>query len=242
MRALARHGPADRHQRRRAEEADVDAGQGEAGALAGDRQVAGGDELASRRRGDALDRRDDRLRQRDDRLHERGAARHDLLVEGAAAVGIVAVRLDLPEVVAGAQRRPFAGEHDDARPVVLGDVGEGDDQRVDHREAERVAVLRRGQRQGDDAGVVLAAEELRGEGRRGRRSSWRAFLFAQGAAPSICRSEADVDMQSASEFCDPGRECRSDTRNPVYPCEQRKRTEVSGGARQGEKILCASRL
>ena len=151
MALLARHGPADRDQRRGAEEADVDAGQGEARGLARDRKVAGGDELAAGRRGDAFDGRDDRLRQRDDRLHQDRAARQDLFVKGAAPVGVVPVRLDLPEIVAGAQRRPVAGENDDARPIVLGEVGEGDDQRVDHRKAQGVAVLRRGQRQGDDA-------------------------------------------------------------------------------------------
>src|SRR5271166_596831 len=163
-RALARYGPADCDQGRRAEEADVDARQGEAGGLAGDRQVARGDELASRRRGDAFHSRDDRLRQRDDRLHERDAARHDLFVEGMAPVGVVAVSLDLPEVVAGAQRRPVAGDDDGARPIVLGDVGEGDDQSIDHRKAEGVTVPRRGQSQRDDAGIVLAAEEGRGGG------------------------------------------------------------------------------
>src|SRR5271166_5454641 len=167
-RALARYGPADCDQGRRAEEADVDARQGEAGGLAGDRQIARRDELASRRRGDAFHSRDDRLRQRDDRLHERSAAGHDVLVEGAPPVGVVAVSLDLPEVVAGAERRPFAGDHDGARLAVLGEVGEGDDQRIDHRKAEGVAVLRRGQGQRDDAGIVLAAEEGRGSGGGGR--------------------------------------------------------------------------
>ena len=107
-----------------------------------------------------------------------------------AAVGIVPVRLHFPEVVAAAERRPLAGEHDDAGFFVLGDVGEGDDQRVDHRQAEGVAVLRGRERQGDDAAVVVAADEFgcRGGGcgrhgvfpKREGGASRQAYLCGRG--------------------------------------------------------------
>ena len=118
-----------------------------------------GDELAAGRGRHPLDRRDHRLRQGDNRLHQRSASGHDELVERLALIGVVAVGLDLAQVVAGAQRRAFPGHHDDARGGILGDVGQGHDQRVDHGEPERVAVLTLVERQGDDARFILAAEE-----------------------------------------------------------------------------------
>ena len=146
-RLLARHDAADRDQRRRAEQPVIHARQAEARMLSGDRKIAGGDELAARRGRDALDRRDDRLRQRDDRLHERRAAREQFDIKVAAPIAIVAMRLHLLEVMAGAERLSGAGEHDDARLVVIGDVVERGDQGLDHGEAQRIAVLRRVQSQ-----------------------------------------------------------------------------------------------
>ena len=120
-RPLARDRAADRHQRGRAEQAEVHARQAEAGFLARDRKIAGGDELAAGRGGDALDRRDDRLRQRDDGLHESRAAREQLHVIAAAPVAVVPVRLHFLEVMAGAERRSDAREHNDARLIVARD-------------------------------------------------------------------------------------------------------------------------
>ena len=158
-RVLARNGAADGDQRRRAEEADRHAGQGEARVGAGDREVAGGDELAAGGGGDAFDGGDHRLRQGDDGAHQVGAARHRALKERAAAVGVVAMRLQLLEVVAGRKRRPVAGENDDARRGIGFDRREGVDQRFDHRQAQRVARSRRLQSEGRDAAPVLAARQ-----------------------------------------------------------------------------------
>jgi hypothetical protein len=83
-----------------------------------------------------------------------------VLIIFVPAVGIVPVRLHFPEVMAAAERRPLPSEHDDSRLFILGDVGEGDGQRVDHRETEGVAILRGRERQGDDAAVVIAADEF----------------------------------------------------------------------------------
>ena len=160
-RLLARHGAADRHQRGRAEEPIIHPRKAEARILSGDREIAGGDQLAARRGRDPLDRRDDWLRQRHDRLHERRAARKQLDVIIAASVAIVAMRLHLLEVVAGAERLSGAGEHDDARLVVIGDVVERGNEGLEHGEAQRIAVVRRVQSQDDDAVVVVASDELR---------------------------------------------------------------------------------
>ena len=127
--------------------------------LAGDRQIAGGDELASGGGRDSIDRGDDRLGQCNDRLHERRTSRHQSHIVVAPAIGIVAMRLHLLEVVAAAERRSLAGEHDGARLFIGGDVAEGGDQDLDHLEAERVAVPWRRQRQGDAAAVVLTTEK-----------------------------------------------------------------------------------
>ncbi len=156
---LARHGATDRDQGRRAEEADRHAGQGETRVGPGDRQIAGGDELTAGGGGDALDRGDHRLFQFDDPAHQLSAARHRALEERRAAVGVVAMRLQFLEVVAGRQRRTFAGEHDDARRRISGDRREGVDQGLDHRQAQRVARRRRLQRQRRHAGGVVAAQK-----------------------------------------------------------------------------------
>ena len=84
---------------------------------------------------------------------------------GAAAVGIVAMRLNLPQVVARAERGPSPVSTTTRAFSSLAMSAKVDDQRVDHRKAERIAVLRRRQGQGDDAaGIVLAADEFRGGG------------------------------------------------------------------------------
>ena len=132
-----------------------------------DREIAGGDQLTPGGGRDPLDRRDHRLRQRDDRLHEIAAARHQRRVVFRAPVGIVAMRPDLSEVMPGRKRRPFAGEHDDARGRVGGDRLERADQRLDHAEAQRVARGRRVERQRRDASLVVAADEGRGRGFHG---------------------------------------------------------------------------
>ena len=69
------------------------------------------------------------------------------------------MRLQLLEIVAGRQRRPVAGEDDDARRAIGLDRREGVDQRFDHRQAQRVARRRRLQGQGRDAAPVLAAQQ-----------------------------------------------------------------------------------
>ena len=62
-------------------------------------EIAGRDELAPCRRGDAIHRRNDRLRRADDRQHQPGAGLHDLGKIGAPAIGIVPMRGQLLEVV-----------------------------------------------------------------------------------------------------------------------------------------------
>ena len=118
---LARDVARQRHHRRRAEQADVDARRGEAGLGRGDGEIAACDELAAGGGGDALHRRDHRLRQVDDLLHHRAAGRHDLAEIGAAAVGIGAARGEFLEIVAGAERRAVRGQHDRAHRLVRRD-------------------------------------------------------------------------------------------------------------------------
>ena len=88
-----------RDARRRAEEAEVDAAHREARAVGGDGEVAGGDELAAGRGGDALDARDHRHRQALDRQHHARALREQRLVVGLRRLGA-----HLLQVVAGAER------------------------------------------------------------------------------------------------------------------------------------------
>ena len=116
--------------------------------LGGDREIAGGDELAAGGGGDALHGGDHRLGAGDDRLHHGGAARHRLGVEGAAAVGVGAVRGQLLQIVAGAERRPVGGEHDGRHGAVGAEPREAGVQPVDH--LQRQAVARFGTVEGDE--------------------------------------------------------------------------------------------
>ena len=115
-------------------------------------------------------RGDDRLRQRDDGLHESGTPREQLHIVTAAAVAVVAVRLHLLKVMAGAERRSVTGEHNDASLIVSRDRVEFGDQRLDHIEAQRIEVVRRGQGQGDDSVVVVATEEVAQKERQGHEA------------------------------------------------------------------------
>ena len=128
--------------RRRAEEADVDAGRAELGGVGGDGEIAGGDELAAGGGGGALHGGDHRLGAGDDRLHHRGAARHRLGVEGEALVGVGAVRGELFQVVAGAEHGTVGGEHDGRDGAVGGEPREARVQPVDHVERQAVARIR----------------------------------------------------------------------------------------------------
>ena len=58
-RGLGRHVAGERHRRRGAEQADIDARDGEARVLAGDGEIAGADKLAARSGRDAMDAGDD---------------------------------------------------------------------------------------------------------------------------------------------------------------------------------------
>lgn len=166
-RVLARDGAPDRHQRRRAEAAFARAGQGKAGVAPGDGEIASRHELAAGGGGDPLHGGDHGLGVLGQPAHEQRAAVEQLFVESLAAVEIVAVGLNLAQVVAGAEHRPLAGDDDGAHRIIPGEFVEGGDERVDHQQTQRVA--RGGRSEGDrrHAGVVVATEK--GGGRRGHR-------------------------------------------------------------------------
>src|SRR5690606_8987752 len=83
----------------RTEQADIDAVDAEQRPVSRDCEVAGGDQLASRSRGDSVHDRDYRLRQIDDRLHHLRAGVERLFKIGATAVGVAAMRRHLLEVM-----------------------------------------------------------------------------------------------------------------------------------------------
>jgi len=164
-------------------------GRAKARALAGDRQVATGDELTAGGRRHAFDRGDDRLRQGDDLLHEVGAARHRLLVETLAAIGVVAMRLQLLEIVASRQRGAVGGDDDDAGRA----IGFDREERVDQRQAQRVARRRRLQRQRRHAALALAAQQGWDIHSRAPSGSKRRSAFGR-----VSRGEGQTQAASAS--------------------------------------------
>ena len=89
MACFAREVARERHHRRRAEQADMDARACRTAPRApATARSQTGDELAAGRGRDALDRRDHRLRQADDPLHHRRAAPEHVGEAGAAAVRV----------------------------------------------------------------------------------------------------------------------------------------------------------
>ena len=99
---LARNRAAHGDERRRAEEPDADAGQGEARLIAGDREIAG-----RRRAGSPPPSRRPRPRRSPASAARRSAASgrrnaSSRVVEGFAAIGVVAMRLQFLEIVPGA--------------------------------------------------------------------------------------------------------------------------------------------
>ena len=134
-------------------------GRAKRASIAGDREVAGGDELAARRGRDALDGGDHRLGQRDDLLHQLGAARHDAFVEGrprSASLRCACSSLrSWPAESAGPSPARTTTRADGSASIAANSL----DQRFDHRQAQRVARGRRLQRQRRDAAVILAAQQ-----------------------------------------------------------------------------------
>ncbi len=160
-RRLAAHGAAEGHHWGRAEQPDVDARRGEAGGLAGDGEVAGGDQLAAGGGGGAMHPRDDGFRERDDALHQAAAQREHRLVRGAGGGGA-----HLPHVVARAEGGTGGGDDHDVSGRVGRDAGERGVQRRHETQGEGVAGGGTVQGQRGDA-VLIFAEQERGVGHGG---------------------------------------------------------------------------
>ncbi len=133
--SLARDRAAHGHHRGRAEQPDVHAGRGETGIVGRDGEVARGDQLTARGRGDAVHLGDDRLRDRVDPRHQLDARAEQLAVER-----VVAVPLDLGEVVTGRERRTAPLDHGDRRGR-RADLVERDEHLPHQRQRQRVAPL-----------------------------------------------------------------------------------------------------
>ena len=119
-RLLARHVARQRHHRRRAEQADIDARRAEG--RAGPRRSPDRSwrPVAARRPWPAPSTSAiTGLGWRDDRLHQRRAGGHGLGEEGPAAVRIGAARRHFLEIVAGAEHLSGGREHDDTHGRVV---------------------------------------------------------------------------------------------------------------------------
>ena len=149
-----------------AEPAALAAGRGEAGRLGGDGEVAGGDQLAAGGGGQRVHPGEHHLRDGLDGLHQLGAQQQQAAHLGQRGAG------DVGEVVAGAEHRPLAGEHDPRR-VALARLGERGQQlgrcsrdsalrrfARGHRDADGVAVAL-------DPGGALTAHDADASPRRG---------------------------------------------------------------------------
>ncbi len=104
---------------RGAEQADIHPGRGEARGVGGHREVAGGDQLAAGGGGDAVDPGDHRLGQAHDLQHQAGAGGEGLFIRGTVGAGA-----HFPQVVAGAEGRAGAGQHDRFDRRGFGDGGQ----------------------------------------------------------------------------------------------------------------------
>ncbi len=148
--ALASDGARQGHHRRGAEEPDLHARRGERGFLGGDGEIAGGHQLASRGRRDALHFGDHGLRNGLHFLHQLAADVEDAAILVDVAAG------HLRQIVAGAE--DFAGgrQNHGADLAIAADLPEGRDQLEHQFERERVAPL--GAVQGDDGDVVFVGD------------------------------------------------------------------------------------
>ena len=164
MACLLRDVARQRHHRRRAEQADMDARRRETRRFGSDRQVAARDQLAAGGGGDAFDCGDHRLRQLLDRHHQVAAPFHQRFEIAAAAVGIGAVRGHFLHVVAGGKGRAIVRNDHGADSVVFTDRGELVMQRREHRLRQRIARLRPVEREQGNAADVAAQQNGRGRG------------------------------------------------------------------------------
>ena len=112
-------------------------------------------------RGDAVHRGDHRLRRAHDGQHHVGAGGHGLGEEGAAAVGIVAMRRQFLEIVTGGEGRAGAGDDDGANGIRAADLANGAGQRRDQLLGEGVARLGPVQREQRDRTAILAQQHCR---------------------------------------------------------------------------------
>ena len=154
---LGRHVARQGHHGRRAEQADVHAGGGEARVLRGHGQVRAGHQLGAGGGGDAVDPGDDRLGEADHGHHHLGAFREQPVNVGR----IVVAGPQFLEVVARAEGRTGARQDHDPDRGVSRQFGQGRAQGPQHAQAQAVARLGAVKGQGRDALVVGAEEERR---------------------------------------------------------------------------------
>ena len=133
-------------------------GRREARVLARDREVAGGDELAARRGGDAVHLRDHGLREAVDRHHQLAAGVEQLARGRQRAAG------HLREVVTGAERGPLAAHDDRVHRDIGGGLGERGEQVAQQGQRERVAAFGPVEHERAHARGVLDAEWGGGDG------------------------------------------------------------------------------
>ena len=149
-RAFAPDVAGDGDERRVAEQPALAAGDRETGRLGSDREIAGGHQLATCRRGEGVHPGDHRLRQRLDGVHHLGADLEE--VAGGVEVGAGHVA----EVVSGGEHRAVRGE-DHAERVARPDVAQRSGQLDHHVERQRVALL--GTVEGDRGDVAVAVDQ-----------------------------------------------------------------------------------
>ena len=79
----------------------------------------------------------------------------------AAAIRVLAVRVELLEIVAGGERWSVGGEHDDTHGAIMRNRGERIAERFKQCLGQAVARLRPVERQDGDAAVILAQQDRR---------------------------------------------------------------------------------
>ncbi len=177
-RLLARHVARQRHHRRRAEQADIDARRGKARCVRGNREIATGDELAAGGGGNALHGGDHRLGQMHHRLHHGAAGVHELGEVGTAAIGIAAARGHFLHVMAGGEGGTIGRDDEATHALVGADLVQ---RRMKLRDQSfRQAVARRGTVEGEhgNAADIFAQQNWADQAERRGRSGASKILPA----------------------------------------------------------------
>ena len=195
---LARHHPAERDHRGRAEQPDIHAIHAKPRDFRRNREVAACDQLAAGGGGDGMNLGDHRLRQADDLLHHRGAAAEEVGEVAAAVVVGLPPGLHLLQIMARAERlaRTAQDHHLDVRLALQ--PGQRLGQRRQQGIRQRIERLGAIEGQDRDRAIIFAQQDRFGHGFT--PPVWRNSSAAtgQGEGDGACDGRGRADRVSGA--------------------------------------------